>query len=60
MKLNEASVGDIRTNAPEEPAWRAAIGEANPRKFLLWAMLIGGVLVLAGMAFRLSKQMKEK
>src|SRR6185312_436052 len=58
MKLPEARVGDIRTNAPEEPAWRVAVGETNPRKFLLWAILIVAVVVLAGMAFRLSKQMK--
>jgi hypothetical protein len=59
MKLHEASVGDIRANAPEEPAWRVAVGETNPRKFALWAILIVAVLVLAGMAWRLSKQMKE-
>jgi hypothetical protein len=59
MKLHEAAVGDIRANAPEEPAWRAVVGDTNPRKFALWAILIVAVLVLAGMAWRLSKQMKE-
>jgi len=59
MKLAEAKVGDVKANAPPEPAWRAAIGDTNPRKFALWAILIVAVLVLGGMAYRLARQMKQ-
>jgi len=58
MKLAEAKVGAVQANAPPEPAWRAAIGDTNPRKLALWAILIVAVFVLAGMAWRLSSQMK--
>ena len=58
MKLAEAKVGAVQANAPPESAWRAAIGDTNPRKLALWAILIVAVFVLAGMAWRLSSQMK--
>jgi hypothetical protein len=55
-KVPEARVGDVKANGPPEPAWRAAIGDTNPRKVALWSILVVAVLVLAGMAWRLSKQ----
>ncbi len=58
MKLAEARVGDVRANAVEESAWRSVIGDANPRKVTLWAILLLAVMVLAGMAWRLSRQMQ--
>ena len=59
MKLAEARVGDVRANVVEESAWRSMIGDANPRKVTLWAILVIAVLVLAGMAWRLSRQMGD-
>jgi len=58
MKLAEAKVGEVKPNAPPEPAWRAAVGETSPRKIALWAILLVAVAVLGAMAFRLAKQMK--
>ena len=57
-KLPEARVGEVKANAPPESALRAAIGDVSPRKLALWMVLVVAVLVLAGMAWRLSRDPK--
>jgi hypothetical protein len=59
MKLAAALVGGVRAAAPEEPAWKAMLGDTSPRKAALWAILVAAVALLAWMAIRLGRQMKE-
>jgi Protein of unknown function (DUF3999) len=55
-----ADIGPLRTGPPPSPPLLPRfIGDADPQKLLLWAALILGVLILAGMAWRLSRQMKD-
>ncbi|MFS8085789.1 MAG: DUF3999 family protein, partial [Acidobacteriota bacterium] len=55
----QAEVGEVRAGPPPSPPMLPQfIGDADPEKLGLWAALILGVLVLAGMAWRLARQMK--
>lgn len=57
LKLPEAKVGTVETMAKEPSVLPAIVEEVGVRKLALWAILLGGVLVLMGMALRLSRQM---
>ena len=57
LRLPEARVGSVREGPPPS-RWDQLVGEANPRRLALWAILIGGVAVLGFMAWRLSRQMR--
>ena len=55
-----AEIGALRTAPPPAPSiMPQLLGDLDPKKFGLWAALIIGVLVLALMAWRLSRQMKN-
>ena len=55
-----AEIGALRTAPPPAPSrLPEIIGDADPKKLGLWAALIIGVLVLALMAWRLARQMKD-
>lgn len=55
-----AGVSAIKLRAmPAPSAIAQIIGETEPRKLGLWAVLLVGVLVLALMAWRLSRQMRR-
>ena len=55
-----AELGTVRAAPPPPaPILPKFIGDADPKKLGLWAALLVGVLVLAGMAWRLARQMKE-
>ena len=55
-----AETGALRSAPPPAPSRLPQfIGDADPKKLGLWAALIIGVLVLALMAWRLSRQMKD-
>ena len=55
-----AEIGALRTAPPPAPSIMPQfLGDLDPKKFGLWAALIIGVLVLALMAWRLSRQMKD-
>ena len=58
LKLPESSVGAVRSNAGGDGAWRQVMGDASPRKALLWAILVAAVLVMGAMAWRLKRQMR--
>ena len=60
MAFPPVETGTLRKAPPPEPSRLPQfIGDADPKKLGLWAALIIGVLVLALMAWRLSRQMKE-
>lgn len=55
-----ADIGPVRSAPPPAPpVLPQFIGDADPKTLGLWAALILGVLVLAGMAWRLARQMKN-
>ncbi|MEO8134911.1 MAG: DUF3999 domain-containing protein [Betaproteobacteria bacterium] len=55
-----AGVSEIKLRATPAPSVIAqVIGDTEPRKLGLWAALLVGVLVLALMAWRLSRQMRR-
>jgi hypothetical protein len=58
LKLPEAKLGPVE-GAPRAAAsgLPAIVDELGPRKIALWSILVIGVLVLGGMAWRLSRQM---
>ena len=54
-----ADSGPARQGPPPSPPMLPRIfGDADPKKAGLWAALLVGVLLLAGMAWRLARQMK--
>ena len=60
LKLPEARVGPVEGAPPAAPSVLPAfVAELGPRKIALWSILVLGVLVLGGMAWRLSRQLKE-
>lgn len=59
--LEQARAGEPLRQGPDRAsAASQAAGDARTRKLLLWALLLVGVAVLAGMAWRLSRQLKEE
>ncbi|MDQ3027543.1 MAG: DUF3999 domain-containing protein [Pseudomonadota bacterium] len=54
LRLPAAKAGKV-TDGPPVSRWDRLVGEANPRRLALWAILIGGVAVLGFMAWRLSR-----
>lgn len=57
LRLPAAKAGKV-ADGPPVSRWDQLVGEANPRRLTLWAILIGGVAVLGFMAWRLSRQMR--
>jgi len=56
-KLEIAKVGPVRQEPPPS-RWDNLVGSMNPRRIALWAILVGGVIGLGFMAWRLSKQVR--
>lgn len=55
-KLNEVAVTDPRERSEVEPfSWAGLWAKVGTQKGLLWAVLVGGVLFLAIMAWRIGK-----
>jgi hypothetical protein len=59
LKLGQARVGPVRAGPPPTRL-ESLVGEMNPRRFALWAILFAGVGALGFMAWRLSKQTGSK
>jgi len=57
-KLDFAKVGEVRAGPPPS-RWDNLVGSLNPRRIALWAILVGGVIALGVMAWRLSRQMSK-
>lgn len=60
-QLEQAQVGELQVVHPDaesESAARKAAGAARMRTFLLWGVLLLGVAVLGGMAWRLARQIR--
>ena len=57
-KLAFARVGDVRAGPPPS-RWDNLVGSLNARRIALWAILVGGVIALGVMAWRLSRQMSS-
>jgi hypothetical protein len=58
--LPVAAIGELRTAPPPAPSVLPAfIADQEPQRIGLWAALIAGVLLLAAMAWRLSRQMQK-
>jgi hypothetical protein len=60
MKLPEAKVGEVSTAEAAGGAWRRLVGDTNPRKLVLWGVLIAAVLALGWMASRLRREMRSR
>jgi hypothetical protein len=60
LKLPEAKVGEVRTAEAAGGAWRRLVGDTNPRKLVLWAVLVAAVLALGWMASRLRREMRSR
>lgn len=58
LRLPEARVAEVRTLRREQPFWQRFGIDAEPKQAALWAVLVGGVLLLAFMAWRLHGQMQ--
>jgi hypothetical protein len=56
-KLPEARLGEVRSVARSGDAMRQVLGDTSPRKAVLWAILVLGVVALGWMAWRLRRQM---
>jgi uncharacterized protein DUF3999 len=54
MKLPAATVGTVTRVTGAAGAWPAWLEDVPPRKLALWALLVGAVVVLGVMAWRLS------
>ena len=54
MKLPAATVGTVTRATGTAGAWPAWLEDVPPRKLALWALLVGAVVVLGVMAWRLS------
>jgi hypothetical protein len=59
-KLAEAKVGEVRSVAASESLSRRLLGGTNPRKLVLWAVLLLAVLALGWMAMRLQRQLRAE
>lgn len=58
--LPVAPSGEVRMAPPPSPPLPPSfLGELEPQRVGLWAALLIGVLLLAAMAWRLSKQMQK-
>ena len=60
-RLEQAQAGELRESAAKAAAESAAVQaaiSARKRTFILWGVLLLGVVVLGGMAWRLIRQMK--
>ena len=57
LKIGRAHAGPVRAGPPPT-RWENLVGEMNPRRIALWAILFAGVAALGFMAWRLSRQMK--
>jgi hypothetical protein len=57
LKLPEAKVGVV-VAGPEPTQMEKLVSDTNPRRILLWGVLLAGVGLLGFMSWRLSKQMK--
>jgi hypothetical protein len=55
LRLPEAKVGSVIAGPPLS-RWDLLVGEADPRRVALWAILFAGVAVLGAMAWRLSRR----
>jgi hypothetical protein len=60
LKLAEATLGEVRATGAADDSWRRLIGDANPRKLVLWGVLIAAVLALGAMAWRLRREMHSQ
>ena len=60
LKLPEAKVGEVSTTNAADGAWRRLVGDTNPRKLVLWAVLVAAVLALGWMASRLRREMRSR
>jgi hypothetical protein len=59
-KLPPAIVGDLRLAPPPGPSLLPSfVADQDPKRVGLWGALIVGVLLLAAMAWRLSRQMQK-
>lgn len=58
LSYARARVGLVRAGPPPT-RWDQVVGDVNPRRITLWAILLAGVAALAFMAWRLSRQMKQ-
>lgn len=58
LKIGNAQVGPVRAGPPPT-RWENLVGEMNPRRIALWAILFAGVAALGLMAWRLSRQMSS-
>lgn len=54
-----ATLAPITLVAAKEPSLKQSASEPINRRYILWAALIGGVLVLAGMVWKLITQIKK-
>jgi hypothetical protein len=60
LTLPAAAVGELRAAPPPAPSILPSfVAEQDPKRLGLWAALIAGVLLLAAMAWRLSRQMQR-
>jgi hypothetical protein len=57
-RLAFAKVGEVRAGPPPS-RWDNLVGSLNPRRIALWAILVGGVIALGVMAWKLSRQMSR-
>jgi hypothetical protein len=57
LRLPEAKAGAV-VQGPPPSRWERIVGEAQPRRIALWAVLLAGVATLGVMAWRLSRQMR--
>lgn len=55
LNIATAKLGAVRAGPPPT-RWEQLIGEMNPRRILLWAVLVTGVAALGFMAWRLARQ----
>jgi hypothetical protein len=55
LKLPEAKLAAVTRASTARDAWPAWLQDVSPRKLALWAILVGAVLLLAFMAWRLHK-----
>ncbi|HEX7558233.1 MAG TPA: DUF3999 domain-containing protein [Usitatibacter sp.] len=60
LKLPEAKVGEVGTTDAAGGVWRRLVGDANPRKLVLWGVLLAAVLALGWMASRLRREMRSR